>query len=80
MDQTNTPAQTSPNQKKFVVALLLSIFFGGIGVDRFYLGKVGTGLLKLFTFGGFGIWYIIDIILIATDSMTDKEGKKLSHQ
>ena len=50
----------------WLLALLMSIFFGWIGVDRFIMGKIGTGLLKLFTFGGFGIWWLVDIILIAT--------------
>lgn len=62
---------------KWVTALLLSIFLGWLGIDRFYVGKIGTGILKLITGGGFGIWWIIDIILIATNSMTDKQGKKL---
>ncbi|MCK4996764.1 TM2 domain-containing protein [Candidatus Pacearchaeota archaeon] len=50
----------------WIVALVFSVIFGSLGVDRFIMGKVGTGLLKLFTFGGFGIWWIVDIILIAT--------------
>lgn len=50
----------------WVVALVMSVIFGSLGVDRFIMGKVGTGLLKLFTFGGFGIWWIVDIVLIAT--------------
>lgn len=62
---------------KWVTALLLSIFLGWLGIDRFYLGKIGTGILKLITWGGLGVWWIIDIILIATNSMTDKQGKKL---
>jgi len=44
----------------------MSIFFGTLGVDRFIMKKVGTGLLKLFTLGGLGIWWLIDVILIAT--------------
>jgi len=50
--------------KKWIVALLLSIFLGGLGIDRFYLGYIGTGILKLITGGGFGIWWLIDLILI----------------
>lgn len=60
--------QTVSKDRKvnWLVCLLMSIFFGVIGVDRFMMGKVGTGLLKLFTLGGFGVWWLIDVILIAT--------------
>lgn len=50
----------------WILALLMSIFFGSIGIDRFIMGHVGLGILKLITFGGCGIWSLIDIILIAT--------------
>lgn len=64
-------------QKDWLVALLLSIFLGQLGVDRFYLGYIGLGILKLITFGGCGIWWLIDLILIAAGKMKDSEGREL---
>ena len=62
--------------KSKIVALILSIFLGELGIDRFYLGYIGLGILKLITCGGFGIWYIIDIILIATGKLKPKDGSE----
>ena len=66
------------SDKKFLPAILLAIFLGAFGAHRFYVGKVGTAILQLVTCGGVGIWTIVDIIMIATGSFTDKEGRKLS--
>lgn len=76
-EQNNAPEGGQGEKKDFLVTLLLSILVGGLGVDRFYLGYIGLGVLKLITGGGCGIWYIIDIILIATGKMQDAEGRDL---
>jgi ribosomal protein L40E len=76
--QPHVSSSSTPTGKKsFVTALVLSIVLGSLGVDRFYLGYVGLGLLKLFTLGGCGIWSLIDIILIATGNLKDAQGYEL---
>ena len=64
-------------KRNFLVALLLSIFFGGLGVDRFYMGYIVLGILKLLTAGGCGIWWLIDVILIAAKQLKDADGNEL---
>jgi len=49
----------------WLLVLIMSVIFGSLGVDRFIMGKIGTGILKLITFGGFGVWWLVDVILIA---------------
>ena len=65
-------------KKSFIVAVLLSFFLGGLGVDRFYLGYTGLGIAKLLTCGGFGIWALIDFILIVIGNMKDANGNELA--
>jgi TM2 domain-containing membrane protein YozV len=60
-----------------LVALLFCILLGVFGVHRFYVGKIGTGILMLVTIGGLGIWALIDLILIAVGSFRDKEGRRV---
>ena len=64
--------QTS--DKDWTTLLILSVLLGGLGVDRFYAGHIGLGVLKLLTVGGCGIWALIDIIMVATGKFTDADG------
>ncbi|MBR1867881.1 MAG: TM2 domain-containing protein [Clostridia bacterium] len=65
------------SQKSRLVAFLLCFFFGGLGVHRFYVGKIGTGIIWLLTGGIFGVGTLIDFILIIVGSFKDKEGKEI---
>lgn len=75
---TSTTPAVPESSKSFLATWLLSLLLGIFGIDRFYLGKVGTGILKLITFGGFGIWYLIDLILVLTGAQKDKQGLPLA--
>ena len=57
--------------------LILSWLLGGLGVDRFYLGYTGLGVLKLITLGGLGIWALIDFIMVGMFTMKDAQGNSL---
>ena len=72
------PTETQISSRSFVVTWLFAWLLGFFGVDRFYLGKIGTGVLKLVTFSGFGIWYLIDLILVLSGSARDKQGLPLA--
>jgi TM2 domain-containing membrane protein YozV len=65
------------SDKEYIIALLFSIFLGYLGIDRFYMGQVGMGIGKLLTGGGCGVWWLIDVILIATRSSNDSAGRPL---
>ena len=65
------------SDKKILPAFLLCFTLGVFGAHRFYAGKIGTGILQLFTLGGFGIWWLIDMVMIIVGAFTDKEGEKI---
>jgi hypothetical protein len=74
----NALASAGISEKTMVAAALLCFFLGVFGIHRFYVGKIGTGVLMLLTFGGLGIWSLIDFIMIIVGSFKDKNGLKLA--
>lgn len=67
-------ADAAAGGKSQLVALLLCILVGGLGIHRFYLGYIWQGVVQLLTAGGFGIWWLIDLIRIITGSLGPKDG------
>ena len=78
--KAEAPSNSEPSDKDFVITLLICVFLGGLGVHRFFVDKIGTGVLMLVTLGGLGLWWIIDIILIVTGSFEDSEGRVIAYQ
>ena len=70
-------SSSQPSDKDWATAVLLSYYLGWLGIDRFYLGYTGLGVLKLFTGGGCGVWWLVDSILIALSKLPDSNGKPL---
>jgi len=66
--------QTEKSEKGFVPTILLCLILGVFGAHRFYVGKVGTGIIQLVTLGGLGIWSFIDLIMIIVGKFEDKQG------
>ena len=67
------------SDKSRLVAFLLCFFFGGLGIHRFYVGKIGTGIVWILTLGVLGIGVLVDFIMIIVGAFKDKEGKKLTN-
>ena len=63
--------------KDWTTTLLLCLFLGYLGIHRFYVGKTGTGVVQLLTGGGCGVWWLVDFIMILTNSFTDSNGYPL---
>ena len=69
---------SNSTDKRILPALLLCFFLGIFGVHRFYVGKIGTGVLQIFTLGGLGIWALVDFVMIIVGAFTDKNGVKIT--
>lgn len=72
------PVGLSHSDKQILPALLLCFFLGVFGAHRFYVGKVGTGVLQFLTLGGLGIWTLIDFIMIIVGSFRDRDGNRIT--
>ncbi|MDP6602469.1 MAG: TM2 domain-containing protein [Phycisphaerales bacterium] len=68
------------SDRSFIATVLLCFFIGGLGAHRFYVGKIGTGILMLITCGGLGIWTIVDFVMIVCGTFTDAEGRLIKQQ
>ncbi|WP_340199017.1 TM2 domain-containing protein [Ascidiimonas sp. W6] len=75
--ENQTMQTEEKSDKNFVVMILLCLFLGTLGVHRFYVGKIGTGIFMIITLGGLGVWTLIDLIYIITGSFKDKNGLKI---
>lgn len=73
----NKPASNRTNEDRWLIALILCILVGSLGVHRFYTGNIVTGVLMLITLGGCGVWTIIDLIMIAANTYRDGNGNTL---
>ena len=65
-------------EKKILPAFLMCFFVGVLGIHRFYVGKIGTGIAQLLTFGGLGIWTLVDLIMLVCGAFTDAHGNKIT--
>lgn len=66
-----------PSDKSRGIAFILALVLGVFGAHRFYVGKIGSGLGMVCTFGGLGIWYLYDVIMVASGQFTDADGRRL---
>jgi hypothetical protein len=67
-----------PSDKSRGIAFILALVLGVFGAHRFYVGKIGTGVLMLCTFGGLGVWYLYDVIMVASGSFRDADGRRVA--
>jgi len=73
-DDTISNDEITVSPKNWWVTFFLCLIFGSFGIHRFYTGKIGSGIIMLLTMGGFGIWTLIDLIMLIMENFTDNEG------
>jgi len=78
IESTHIAASQNQFNPEWIITLVLVALLGYFGIHRFYNGKIGTGILMIVTFGGLGIWVLIDIIMIVLGKFTTKQGKLIT--
>lgn len=78
IESTQNTSSTKQFNPEWIITLVLVALLGYFGIHRFYNGKIGTGILMIITFGGLGIWVLIDIIMIVLGKFTTKQGKLIT--
>ena len=74
----SSPVLAEPGSPKLLLpAVLLCFFLGTLGIHRFYVGKIGTGIAMILTLGGLGVWVLVDFIMLLVGAFKDKEGLTL---
>lgn len=74
MDDRDLP---DVSDKSRTTALILAVLTGFVGGHRFFAGKIGTGIVMLCTFGGMGLWWLYDLVLIGTGEFRDGDGRRI---
>lgn len=75
--KANTNEEEEVSSKAWGPVLILCLLLGLIGFHRFYVGKAGTAIFMLLTLGGFGIWTLVDLVIIIIGEFTDENGRKV---
>jgi len=73
-------ARSKTMNPRWLAAVLLCWLLGVFGAHRFYLGRIGSGVLMLVTIGGLGIWYLVDLILVIVGQLRDSDGNYVKAQ
>ena len=78
MNEGRVGAVEPTSEKRILPAFILCFLLGGFGAHRFYVGKTGTAILQILTFGGLGVWALVDLIMIICGGFRDKQGYKIT--
>ena len=72
---TDSAVNAEMSERSRLVAVILCVIVGVLGIHRFYVGKTGTGIVMILTLGGLGIWVLVDLIMLLVGAFRDKQGK-----